>query len=322
MPDDQQSNLPEQSPQETAPKRYAIREGAGLDESRLNTEVIDAIQKYGAWVLIAAAVALGAYSGLQYLERQRAEAHATAHTELSDALDAGSPDRLLSVATLHDEYGAVGIRARLRAADLYLESCRIGLVPGAQLTPESAPASDADVLSDEQKTEQLTKAERQYQDAYNKAKATEHYALHTVSALYGLAAVAESRGELDKARTFYTEIVERCDKADLPLPGAEAKQRLASLDTLPAEPLLYARADVLALAPPPTPEPVPVTVPEGGGGMGGVGGMVPNPDGTITLPDGGVLTPVDPSEVPEETRNQQPAPAPEQPQPAEQPAGE
>ncbi len=290
---DEHQHLPESTKPET--KRYAIREGAGLDESRVNQEFIDALQKYGMWVLLLAALALAAYSGWTRFEQHRNQSRQAAYADLSSAMEAGSPDNLVQLAVTHQGQGAVGILARLQAADLYLAAYRTGLAPGAQLTQDGKPASDADVLNDEQRTEQLNKAEREYRAVYDTSKDDPAYALHTMGSLFGLAAVAESRGKMDEAKNYYSQIVEVSEKSQLPLPGEEAKARIASLDSLGEAPKLYTTDEVLALKPK-EPEPQPA----------------PAPEATPTAAP--VLTPVNPEDVPGLAPSGEPTePAPSEP---------
>ena len=54
-------------------RQQQIKAGAGLEESRINQDLIDFLQKWGSWILMALAVAALAYAGLQWLERQRVE---------------------------------------------------------------------------------------------------------------------------------------------------------------------------------------------------------------------------------------------------------
>ena len=86
-----------------------IREGAGLEESRINTEFVDLIKKWSSPVLfVAAAISLG-YLGLMKLEDRRVARvdEAFAELELQRNSASPSPDSLLRVAGDYSDIRAV-----------------------------------------------------------------------------------------------------------------------------------------------------------------------------------------------------------------------
>src|SRR5262245_7049428 len=96
-------------------RQAQIREGAGLDEARLNVEFIEFLKKWSTPLLvIIALVALG-YFGLQKLREARHAALTTAFTQLDAARTSGNPSGLLAVADEHNGQGAVPEIARLQA---------------------------------------------------------------------------------------------------------------------------------------------------------------------------------------------------------------
>jgi hypothetical protein len=247
-------------------RQAQIREGAGLDEARLNVEFIEFLKKWSTPLLVIVAVIALGYFGLQRLREARASALSAAFTQLDAARDAGNPVGLLAVAEEHDGQGAVPEIARLQAADIYLGSYRAGMREGAQVTPAGEPEDPATVLSEEERTKQLDKAAELYQKVVAETSGKPDLVQHTIGGMYGLAAVAECRANFDEARRHYDAIETLARTADMPEHVELAKQRLDTLGSLANIPKLYAKAQI------PVPPPL---LPEGVR-------QVPNPFGNQT----------------------------------------
>jgi hypothetical protein len=67
-------------------------------------------------------------------------------------------------------------------------------------------------LTEDEKKAQLGKAATEYEAVLAAAGRNDGLAIHAVSALFGLASVAESRGELDKAKEQYTKLIELANR--------------------------------------------------------------------------------------------------------------
>jgi hypothetical protein len=285
-----------------------IREGAGLEESRLSQDTIDLLTKWGWPILMILALAALGYSGLKYLKTRRADRLDAAFVQLNTAEQSQSPDALLGVASDFADVGAVPHLARLDAADIHLHAARTGVAPGTQLNPDGTPVVDpkaptnpdgtpkeSPLLSEEQRRSHLDAAGRLYQQVADDTSRRPEWAILAYGATIGLAAVAESRGDLDAARVHYVRAAEIAKAAGLPDLVAAAESRRDTLDDLKQVPRLYAAADLFgAPKPAPPPLPPPVAVP------------VEPPPGLVPQP-----SPVQPPPAPAE-----PAPAP----PAEEPA--
>src|SRR5437868_5931135 len=94
-------------------RQKQIREGAGLEESRLNTEFIDFLKKYSTPILVVIAVAAGGYAGFNYLQKQRDLARDHAFVQFEAALGSHNPKSLTAVADENSSRGAVAPMARL-----------------------------------------------------------------------------------------------------------------------------------------------------------------------------------------------------------------
>lgn len=318
-------------------RQTKIREGAGLEEGRLNTEFIDLMKKWGPHLVTGLAVLVLGYFGYHKWEEYSAKKNDSAFVELSAAATSASPANLESVA--RDYTGTtVALEANLYAADLHMSAARTGVPIGAKFNaqaPLGQPQVDTNKLADdkafltadEQKKE-LAEAERLYQNVVTQANETEGQSLLAIGALSGLASIAEDRAELDKAKSFYQQAIAKAGMHKFEKLEAMIKKRMESVDGLKEAPKLYAMADL------PGAVANPVTAPMGGMTaktadgqtitIGPGGQIVPGPatpTGTtpITLPDGGSLnlTPVaPPANAPAVNPTPTPTPTPEPAKPA------
>lgn len=305
-------------------RQTQIREGAGLEESRLNVEFIDLLRKWSSPVLLVAAVAAFGYWGWQKLQESRLNKLNTAFSQL-EAASAGndpSPDSLRGVAAEYGTVRAVGTMARLQTADVYLKAVRLGLKVGAQAeTDPNGPAKfkPEDVLTDEDRGSYLSQAEAQYKQVVedNRGKPGMNV-LHMLDGLYGLAAVSECRGDLDQAKAYYEQVSTEAQKAGLDAHVALAKAWIDGLDAIKTIPKVYNAADLpKPPAPPVPPEPAPGDNPAPGDGTPAPeGGQPPAQpgDGQGDQPQGDPKPEVPPADPkPEPQPEPQPEPKPDQP---------
>jgi hypothetical protein len=183
-------------------RQTQIREGAGLDESRLNVEFIDLLKKWNLPVLVLVAAAAATYAGWHWFRRAQIARVDQAFAELEAARLSGSPDALTGVAQQYAGVRGVGLLARLDAADAYLRSVRLGVRPGASIGFDGVVAPE-DVLTPELRDAYLARAAELYQRVVDEAAGVPGRALHAMSALFGLAAVAEARQDWAAARAHY-----------------------------------------------------------------------------------------------------------------------
>ena len=241
-----------------------IKEGEGLSESRVNQDLIDFLQKWSTPALVLLLVIVAGYVGWQQLEKRRIARVNQAFSELEAAGPAASasPDALLGLASQYDDVRSVGVLARLRAADAYMVAVRRGIKPGSPLNPDGTLQNEDDALDEQSRTLFLDRAENQYDEVRQRCTGKPNLAIHEINALYGLAAVAESRGDLDGARALYERVADLAASASLEPHPEIARERIASLDTLDDVPTLYAAANLPELPWEATPE-IPEQ-PEGG----------------------------------------------------------
>jgi hypothetical protein len=250
-------------------RQTQIRERAGLEEARYNQDFIEFLRRFGTPILMVAAVIAGGYALRSHLQQRTADRTELAFTDLEASRGSAtpSPDTLSAIAKDYEGVGSVSILARLEAADVLLEAARRGLRPGASLNAEGDPTTNDDILTEADRASTLEQARGLYQLAADEALKSDGKRILAAGALFGLAAVAESKGEWDLARSTYQRIVELVKGTAAERHGLTAQARMDFMDALKNAPALPAKASLPPLPPelqppaPPAPVPVPVPAP-------------------------------------------------------------
>ncbi|MBC7833935.1 MAG: hypothetical protein H7Y88_02405, partial [Phycisphaerales bacterium] len=220
-----------------------IKVGAGLDESRLNQDFIDFLKKWSMPVLLVILAGSAAMLGLRKWGEYKAGQVDQAFLQLDQAEVSGKPENLLRVAEEHSGQRAIPYLASLQAGDTFLKAARRRIAPGFDLKPDGTPIETEALLSDTQRTEYLGKAGAAYQSVFDRAKGNPDHALHTINALFGIAAVAEAKDDFDGASRAYTDIAARATAAGMPTLAAIADERRTSLTEIQTAPRLYAASE-------------------------------------------------------------------------------
>lgn len=212
-----------------------IKEGAGLEDSRINQEFVDFIRKWSTPVLlIAALIALGYFYNNKRKEARQAHID-QAFQELNASTEAGSPspDALRRIAQDYDDVPGVRVLATLSAADEYLRAVQRGVKPGSPMNPQTGELENPeDALTGDDRTRFLQEAESLYKQVFNETEKKPGMAIHTLSALYGLAAVSESRGDKDAAENMLGRAASLADQHRFGEHKQIAEMRLAAVPTL------------------------------------------------------------------------------------------
>jgi hypothetical protein len=217
-----------------------IREGAGQVESKLNTEFIDWLRKWNMPILLVVALVALGWVGYQRWQTSRAAEVARAFADMEAAQ---SPEALRSVAANYEGIRSVSEVARLRAADIYLQSFRTGVKPGSQPQQNGQFAAE-DLLSEGDRTTMLEQAENLYRMVLQATSQQQSKALFAIGSSFGLAAVAESRGDLDAARQHYQRTAELAESGGFPGQAEIARERITKLPELAQPPRLYATSEL------------------------------------------------------------------------------
>jgi len=249
-------------------KPSEIRVGAGLEESRLNQDFLDFLRKWSTPILLVAAVGALGFVGWQKYHQAKKDKLDAAFGELEAVSTTltPSPDSLSAVATQYSGVGAVSALAHNQAGDSLMFSLQTGLKAGAQINPDGTPKEAGDVLSDSDRASILTQAASHYQQALDASEKNKAQRPITFGALFGLAAVAESRGEMDQAKKLYERIIALADtdpaitledgtpdgkpgEKPFAMHAAVAKHRIESLGTLAAPVVIVSESQLPKLPP-------------------------------------------------------------------------
>jgi hypothetical protein len=296
-------------------RQAQIRERAGLEESRLNQEFIEWLQKWGTWILVGIAVVAGGYALRDRFQRSQNTKLDEGFAELESATSGGnaSPDTLLTIAGDYQGKASIEPMARLEAADAYLDAVCRGVKPGAAFDAKDGTLiKPEDALTDADRADFLNKAAEQYQLAYDESANNAGRKVLAIGALYGLAAVAESKLDLTKAKGYYDQIVTLAEANKFPGQAAVAKQRIAKLGDLSNVPKVYSKTE---LPPPPKreepPAPAPAApVPAPAAPAPGAEAPAPSPSAPATPSN---PAPTNPAPTPVPTPAPAPTPSPENP---------
>lgn len=242
-----------------------IREGAGLDESRINQDFIDMLQKWSSPALFIIAGIVLAYWGYGQLQKRANAKVNRAFEQVANAVDytvaSPSPVTLRAIREQYGDIRGIAPMAALREADLYLNAAVRGVAPGAEieLDENNQPTdsyAEEDLLSDEERAKMLDDAEALYREVAGMTKEGADWAIHHLGAQFGLAAVAESKGDAEGAKAAYTEAKTIAESEGFQLWVDVAEERLATVEemivpvelvskaALPKEPELPGEGDV------------------------------------------------------------------------------
>lgn len=189
-------------------RQAQIKEGAGLEESRVNEELIEFLNKWSFPVLLLIAIVSGGYFFYNQYQVRKIRTKDAAFAQLGNIESSSSPSvfSLTAIADEFDGVGSVAELALLRAAEIHLNAVRSGLDPndpGVTLSPE-------DIVFHREQAGTL------YQRIADRVAGDADRGLFAINAAFGLAAVAESAGEFDLATTRYADAASLATKHGYP----------------------------------------------------------------------------------------------------------
>lgn len=232
-------------------KRQSQVQTQDLTESRVNDDFVFWLKKNGMNTLLAVLIAACAFLGYNYWQRKNNEKSATAWGDIANAT---LPEAFEQIAKDHADVPLAAMMALLRAGDLRLQQIQSGVLVGAVTDAatgkETAPAVPLDAagrkIAQDAADEDYTKAtDIALKLAGGNAR---HAALVKLQSLFGRAAIAESRGDLDGAKKFLTDAETTAGTDWAPI-AKLAKARIDGLLAL-AEPITMPKnADLPAPAP-------------------------------------------------------------------------
>ena len=222
-------------------KRLGNVQQTDLTEGRINDDFLFWLKTSGPNWLLAVLVVACLVMGWNWWQNRSAQARDLAWAEL-DAADL--PSSLKDVAVKHADVGAVASFALLNAGDRFLQS----VVTGQRFDRE-ATATDAQ-LDPAMRLEWLNEADALYSDVIKNAQANPNNAASRgfeVSALFGRAAVAESKGDVAAAKVSL-EAAQILAGTEYPWVAGQAKARIETLGVI-SSPYPIPPAPPIALLP-------------------------------------------------------------------------
>ena len=227
------ANLPKNKNNAPAPSdRERLKEVATTDltDSKVNEDFVDWLKNKGPTWLLVVLVVLVAIMGWERYQNWKTTKVANAFFDYEEAND---PETLKLVAEDHDGVASVGSLARLRAADVYL----------AEALARRDATNSEEMLDDAAIETRLNDARQLYQQVYEETADNDGQHLMRLPAIFGLAAVAESKGELQAAGDYYDEAIVLAGET-YPHIARFATGRKESLTTLEDVPTILKRTEV------------------------------------------------------------------------------
>lgn len=285
-------------------RQRQIKEGAGLEESRLNYDFIEWLRKWSTPILLVAAAISLAIFGLRKYEEWKTTRVNLAYARLDDAVRSAnpSPATLIGLAEEFKSVRGIPLLARKAAAGIYHKSIMAGVDANVVLQPgEDASYLNQDGslkdpeqrLSEEEREAYLREFESLNRQVVEATEGKPEFWVHRIAAIFNLAAAAETREDYEGARRLYEQAASEAERFDDQIHAEIARERIASLDELQNLPRLFTLAE---LPKPPEPE-------------------LP-PPGEL----GGEVGPPAPEATPGETQPVEPPPGEQQATPGEIPA--
>ncbi len=183
-------------------RQQNVTVGAGLQESRLNTELIDFLGKYWHYPVFIAAIIAGVYLGLGWLEREREKkvdaGFDAINAALTDPQRAGDPDLVIDAAAEHRGKASVWEVGTLNGIDILLESARLGISPTASTTAFFAP-QPGDLITEEQARASVERARTLAKEVLDATKGKSNKDFFALKARWSLASAELGLGNRDEA---------------------------------------------------------------------------------------------------------------------------
>lgn len=255
-----------------AEKRLEELHTSSMTESVVNVELIDALKKYAPTVILAILFVLVAYVFVSRFGEAKAARLNLGWNEL-ESLDL--PASLSDTAKEYEDIGSIAELAWLKAAQIHYNSLRRDLPRKPAVVEPEAAGSDEDDAADaadglpvlnpfspdanaaagmtpEERADVLEAMGALYSKVLTRTRANPDKLILEIQALFGKAAVAEMRNELDDADVWYTKVEARAGDR-FPLWASVAKARRGNVGQVQSLKFLPTLAEVTRAQTPPAP---------------------------------------------------------------------
>ena len=194
-----------------------------LTESRLNEDFVNWLKTSGPTYLLIVLVALCSYVLWIRWQEQKQNYVYEAWQAYQLSLDSRLPSSLEDVALQYEDVGAIPHLSRMFAAQILLSAVNTN-------TPLSADGTQATTLTKDDRTQYLDRADKLFQTIIESDEPQSlSLTLLVVNAHNGRAAIAESRGDIEKAREHLTASAARAE-SHYPKLAEQARGRIETAD--------------------------------------------------------------------------------------------
>ena len=230
-----------------------------LTESRINEDFVEWLKKKGPTWLLVVLIAVCSYLAIVNFREKRRSYESEAWQAL---FAADLPGALEDIADEYDDVGQIASFARLSAARRLLRLVQAGtsldLAPQSDPNNPTAPIPVPDPLTPDDRVVYLKRAENLYQAVLDADPGDMGSTLFAITALNGMAAIAECRGDVTAAQQWYDKSADRAGTA-YPLLADQARARAASADEYTSAVQFKSQAEISA-ATPAAPDKTPVRI--------------------------------------------------------------
>jgi hypothetical protein len=210
-------------------RQAQVKQGAGLEEGRINQEFVDVLQKWSTPVLLLLTAAAALWWGWQRLEQMRYDTRDQAFSQLADALVGNSVNPVV-LEQIASDYGSVPdvvILAKQSAGSAYVASIIRGVTTDV-IVNDDGTIDEQWLLDDDAKARYAQRARRLFNDVIEMTAGENARAVVAMNAAYGLAALAETEGNTEDAVSWYNRAAEFAQAGNYELQAALAASRAAS----------------------------------------------------------------------------------------------
>ncbi len=222
-------------------RQQQVKIGAGLEESRINRELIDWLNKWGLRILIVVLFVVAAYQGNQFLTQRAHNARNTAFVDFYQIIDLNNPGAVLEFGDEHDGEGALWELAYINGGMMLLSEGTRGVSLEAQNVFSPTPE---ETLSREDREQRYTKSSEVFGKVIERFENDPAKRLVLLQALSGKASAEMSLGNAAVARGLLERVVEIGNADGFPDLALLAQERLSLWSEFQNAPMIVSRDQV------------------------------------------------------------------------------
>ena len=211
---------------------------ADLSESQVNEDFVHWLKTKAPNYLLIVMIVIAGMLWWNNYQRGKEQYRAEAWAAFAEAAATGLPASLEDVAQSHADVDSLRELGLLSAADAYMNAV-------LQNTTLGSTADVTTALSADERSFYLDKADALYSELSPSTMQADSTTIFVVSGLFGRASVAESRGDIDAAKSHYEAIIPIANK-EYPSLASQAQYRIDTLAELAEEISLPTDAEVTA----------------------------------------------------------------------------